>query len=158
MIDIDTHPLNYYNQPIKIVFYQYTNQQKEQCKGMSTKRSFHFILFTAMTIAAICVVLSRPLHVAHAQSTPASTQVGSITGLGTCWSSDCYIISTSAPYVDNGCGGGASAQYATSPGAPGNTTIHATLLGAFLAGKKVSLEVQNCVFGHPQIIGIGVAP
>ncbi|HWG38997.1 MAG TPA: hypothetical protein VN658_00505 [Candidatus Acidoferrales bacterium] len=125
---------------------------------MSTKRSFHFILFIAMTIVAICVVLSRPLHIAHAQSTPANTQVGSITALGTCWSADCYIISISAPYVDNGCGGGASAQYATSPGAPGNTTIHATLLGAFLAGKKVSLEVQNCVFGHPQIIGVGVTP
>jgi hypothetical protein len=125
---------------------------------MSTKRSFHFILLAAMAITAICVVLSRPLPVAHAQGTPTGTQFGSITGLGTCWSSDCYIISTSAPYVDNGCGGGASAQYATSPGAPGNTTIHATLLGAFLAGKKVSLEVQNCVFGHPQIIGVGVTP
>jgi hypothetical protein len=125
---------------------------------MSTKRSFHFILLTAMAITAICVVLSRPLPVAHAQGTPASTQVGSITGFGTCWSSDCYIISTSAPYMDNGCGGGASAQYATSPGAPGNTTIHATLLGAFLAGKKVGLVVQGCVFGHPQIIGIGVTP
>jgi len=125
---------------------------------MSTKRSFPFILLAAMAITAICVVLSRPLPVAHAQGTPASTQYGSITGLGTCWSSDCYIIATSAPYVDNGCGGGASSQYATSPGAPGNTTIHATLLGAFLAGKKVSLVVQNCVFGHPQIIGVGVTP
>jgi hypothetical protein len=125
---------------------------------MSTKRSFHFILLAAMATTAICVVLFRPLPVAHAQSTPASVQLGSITALGTCWSADCYIISTSATYVDNGCGGGASAQYATSPGAPGNTTIHATLLGAFLAGKKVTLEVQNCVFGHPQIIGVGVTP
>jgi hypothetical protein len=125
---------------------------------MSTKRSFHFILLAAVAIAAIGVVLSRPLPVAHAQGTPASVALGSITGFGTCWSSDCLIISTSATYVDNGCGGGASAQYATSPGAPGNTTIHATLMGAMLAGKKVSLEVQNCVFGHPQIIGVGVLP
>jgi hypothetical protein len=125
---------------------------------MSTKQRFHFILVIAMAVTAICVVLSRPLPVAHAQSSPAAVLLGSVTSIGTCWSSDCYIISTSATYVDNGCGGGASAQYATSPGAPGNTTIHATLLGAFLAGKKVTLEVQNCVFGHPQIIGVGVAP
>jgi hypothetical protein len=125
---------------------------------MSTKRSFHLVLLCAIAITAIFVVLSRPLPVAHAQSSPAPVQLGSITSIGTCWSSDCYILSTNAAYVDNGCGGQASAQYATSPGAPGNTTIHATLLGAFLAGKKVSLEVQGCVFGHPQIIGVGVAP
>lgn len=125
---------------------------------MPTKRSLHFILLAAMAITAICVVLYRPLPVAHAQGTPASTQYGSFTGFGTCWSSDCLIVSTNAPYVDNGCGGGASAQYATSPGAPGNTTIHATLTGAMLAGKKVTLVVQNCVFGHPQIIGVGVLP
>ena len=103
-------------------------------------------------------MLSKPTHSVYAQSSPASTQNGSITGFGTCWSSDCYILTTSAPYVDNGCGGTATAQYATSPGAPGNTTIHATLLGAFLAGKKVGLVVQGCVFGHPQIIGVGVQP
>jgi hypothetical protein len=36
--------------------------------------------------------------------------------------------------------------------------MHATLLGAFLAGKKVNVVVQGCVFGHPQIIGVGVLP
>lgn len=125
---------------------------------MSNKRLVQFALLTIMSIAAIGVVLYRPLPVAHAQSSPAGTQNGFFTGFGTCWSADCLIVSTNAPYVDNGCGGGATAQYATSPGAPGNTTIHATLMGAFLAGKQVNLVVQGCVFGHPQIIGVGVAP
>lgn len=107
-----------------------------------------FLIFGAIT-------LHKP-PVAHAQTNIATTQTGAFTGFGTCWAADCFVISTTAPYVDNGCNGTSSAQYATAPGAAGNTTIHATLLGAFLAQKKVALVVQGCIFGHPQIIGVGV--
>jgi hypothetical protein len=126
---------------------------------MPRKRSLVVTSLSAVAgMLIISITLINPISNVHAQSNPASTQTGSFTGFGTCWSADCYVISTSAPYVDNGCGGTATAQYATAPGAAGNTTIHATLLGAFLSGKRVSLVVQGCVFGHPQIIGVGVAP
>lgn len=120
----------------------------------------NILLFTLATIAviALAIKLHKPTVVAHAQTNVATTQTGSFTGFGTCWAADCYVISTNAPYVDNGCNGTSTAQYATAPGAAGNTTIHATLLGAFLAQKKVALVVQGCIFGHPQIIGVGVTP
>ncbi len=119
-------------------------------------RTASICTLVAIFLAIAAVTLHKPLTVAHAQTTIATTQVGAFTGFGTCWAADCYVISTTAPYVDNGCNGTSTAQYATAPGAAGNTTIHATLLGAFLAQKKVALVVQGCVFGHPQIIGVGV--
>ena len=108
-----------------------------------------------LVLISICAICLYPAP-AYAQGTPASTQYGNITAFGTCWSAECIIVATDAPYVDNGCGGTATAQYATAPGAAGNTVIHATLFSALLSGKKVSLVVQGCIFGHPQIIGVGV--
>jgi hypothetical protein len=113
-------------------------------------------ILVVLVISAGILFLHTPK--AHAQTSPASTQPGNIIGFGTCWSAECLVVSTNAAYVDNGCNGTASAQYATSPGATGNSIIHASLLGAMLSGKKISLVVQGCVFGHPQIIGVGVAP
>lgn len=125
---------------------------------MKSKWVISVATLVAVGVVATLLMFITPTHKVYAQSTPASTAAGNFTGFGTCWSADCYVLSTTAPYVDNGCGGTATAQYATAPGAPGNTTIHATLLGAFLGGKKVSLVVQGCIFGHPQIIGVGVVP
>jgi hypothetical protein len=112
----------------------------------------------SVVLFAISGLLFLHLPKVHAQASPASTQAGSITGFGTCWSAECVVLATNAPYVDNGCNGTATAQYATAPGAAGNSIIHASLLGAMLSGKKVALVVQGCIFGHPQIIGVGVAP
>jgi hypothetical protein len=125
---------------------------------MKKTMTIAFSILAVVGIATASIMLLKPANKVHAQSSPAVTANGNFTGFGTCWSADCYVLSTNAPYVDNGCGGTATAQYATAPVAPGNTTIHATLLGAFLSGKKVALVVQGCVFGHPQVIGVGVAP
>jgi len=120
------------------------------------RRSLLTCILAGIAILSFVTVLRKPAPVVHAQTTPAVTQTGFFTGFGTCWADDCYVVSTTAPYVDNGCNGTSTAQYATAPGASGNTTIHATLLGAFLSQKKVALVVQGCIFGHPKIIGVGV--
>ncbi len=124
---------------------------------MRLKKSSLLVATLVMLVASAGILFLHTPKV-HAQTSPASTQAGNIIGFGTCWSAECLVVATNAPYVDNGCNGSASAQYATSPGAAGNSIIHASLLGAMLSGKKVSLVVQGCIFGHPQIIGVGVAP
>jgi hypothetical protein len=108
--------------------------------------------------AAVCLFLFPMAPKVHAQGTAAYTDFGTITTMGTCWAQECYILQTTAPYIDNGCGGTASQQYVTAPGAGGNNVMHGMLLSSMLAGKKVRLVVQGCWAGHPQIISVGVQP
>ena len=116
------------------------------------------ILAISLAIIGIGVLTLKHPSIVHAQSTAQVTQFGTFTQFGTGWASNVLIVQTTAPYVDNGCNGTATAQYATLDGAPGNPTIHAVLLGAMLSGKPVELVVQGCAYGHPQIIGVAVQP
>jgi hypothetical protein len=50
----------------------------------------------------------------------------------------------------------ADAGYALDPKDPAVTVHEAALLSAFLAGKKVRVVVNGCIFDKPRIIGVDI--
>jgi hypothetical protein len=46
--------------------------------------------------------------------------------------------------------------YALDPNDPGVKVHEAVLLAAFIAGKKVRLLINQCVFDKPRVIAVGI--
>jgi hypothetical protein len=49
---------------------------------------------------------------------------------------------------------GTNSDYALDPKDPGVKVHEAVLLSAFLAGKKVRLLLQGCIYNKPRIISV----
>ncbi|HEY6252499.1 MAG TPA: hypothetical protein VI685_21295 [Candidatus Angelobacter sp.] len=121
-------------------------------------RAVLFNLVAATVVVALFGFYFRKrMPIVHAQSTAVTTQFGNITGYLAGWYFNVVMITTNAPYVDNGCNA-TTQQYSTLDGVEGNPAFHAALLGALLSNKKVAVAVQGCAYGHPQIIGVMIQP
>jgi hypothetical protein len=94
------------------------------------------------------------------------TRWGHLTALETGWYDDTMSITLdpSVPFVNSGRGTGriqelckvTNAGYALDPKDPGVKAHEATLLAAFIAGKRVRLLVNACVFDKPRVIAVGI--
>ena len=115
---------------------------------------------TLVTVISLAL-LSMHTRVAHAQSQPVATQWGTVTVYYTGWSQNAIQVSTTAPYVNpNNCYS-TDQSYVTDPSNAGQQSQQATLLGAFLSGKKVLLWLQGCSYAmgnRAEIVGVGVQP
>jgi hypothetical protein len=97
------------------------------------------------------------------------TAWGHVTALETGWHDDTMSITLdpSVPFVnslrhsfeitqpDMSCKV-TNAGYALDPRDPGVKAHEAVLLAAFIAGKKVRLLINECVFDKPRVIAVGI--
>lgn len=112
---------------------------------MKTIAVFTTLLFVATSMAAT------------ANAAVNWTNTGRITFLTSGWGINSMRVQTDAafnnpeacPIVDG---------YITDPSDAGTPLYHSILLGAFLAGKPVSLTISGCSLGRPKIVGVTVTP
>jgi hypothetical protein len=114
--------------------------------------SIAFVLATGM-VHLFAQTTTQPETIATAQAGIATTQPGTITLYATGWFADQVRVETTASFVPNGCFPDTDG-YITNPSDPANLAHQAALLGAFLAGKTVVLQLQGCYIGRPQILGV----
>jgi hypothetical protein len=96
------------------------------------------------------------------------TDWGRVTGLESATPDTMSItLDPSVPFVNSsrvgpGIGGALitckniNAGYALDPTDPGVKAHEAVLLAAFIAGKKVRLLINQCVFDKPRVIAVGI--
>lgn len=107
-------------------------------------------IFTILLFAATSVPTTASAAVNE-------TATGRITFLTAGWAANQVRVQTDAafsnpescPFTDG---------YITDPSDPGASLYHSILLGAFLAGKPVSLIISGCFLSRPKIIGVSVTP
>jgi hypothetical protein len=95
------------------------------------------------------------------------TQWGHIVRLETGWYDDTMAIVLDVPFVNSvyttpweplgsdSCK--ITDSYALDPKDPGIKVHEAALLSAFVAGKKVRLLINECVYDKPRVIAVGLA-
>lgn len=107
-------------------------------------------------ISLACVTMACSLQPAFAQT---ATSAGTITAIGTGWSSDSFGVATTAPIV-NPAGCSQTSSYEASSTAPGYNTYYAAILTAYSTGSSVTIIVSNttCTQNFPTIIGLNVNP
>jgi hypothetical protein len=85
------------------------------------------------------------------------TNTGRITFLTSGWAMNSMRVQTDAAF-NNPEACPSADGYITDPSDTGTPLYHSILLGAFLAGKPVSLTISGCFSGRPKIIGVNVTP
>jgi len=115
------------------------------------------LLAVLIMLIAGTVFFFRPVPVAHAQGSVVNTGPGTITTYNTGWTVNQVVVGTTATAINPAnCSFGTGAGYATDPN---NASVEeSALLGAFLSGKKVVLQLQGCSQGRPLILGVVVSP
>lgn len=122
--------------------------------------------------AAVAAGLSLP-----AASAPRYSKFGHVVELETGWADDTMSAKLDVPFVnsfmlnitsfsrDHRFGRTlvepcktTTAGYALDPKDPGVKLHQAVLLSAFLAGRKVRVLVEGCIYDKPRIIGVGMGP
>lgn len=107
-------------------------------------------------------IFTTLLFVATSVPTTASaavnvTTTGRITLLTSGWASNSMRVQTDGAFSNpEACP--VTDGYVTDPSDPGTALYHSILLGAFLAGKPVSLFISGCFASRPKIIGVTVTP
>ncbi|HXC44134.1 MAG TPA: hypothetical protein VNY51_11515 [Candidatus Dormibacteraeota bacterium] len=114
-------------------------------------------LLAVVVALAAAVLFFKPARVAHAQSNPVATGIGTITSYQTAWSANQAFVTTTATAINpGGCTLPAGSGYMTDPN---NASVEqAALLGAFLSGKPVTLYLSGCTQERPLILGVNVSP
>lgn len=123
----------------------------------------------------IAAAIASGLSASPAASAPRYSEFGHVVGLETGWLDDTMGVKLDVPFVNSfemswlvfspleSLPHGrrkpckiTTAGYALDPKDRGVKLHQAVLLSAFLAGRKVRVLVEGCIYDKPRIIGVGI--